>query len=527
MKSIQNKKYTIIISLIVALGGFLLGFDSAVISGALPYYSETFGLEHGSWLLGFSVSCLILGAILGNIVAGKLADRFGRRQILMVTAILFAFSAITSAVAIDIVSFVIARIIGGFGVGMAILVAPMYIAEVAPRKMRGTLVSFNQLNIVLGISIAFFSNFFIQQAIADPDMKWRVMLGVEAIPALLYLALLFTVPQSPRWLMQKGFLDEAMKVLIKIHGEEQAKIEFNEINDSLNKEITAEKAKWSEVFSSRMKTVLIIGFGLAFFQQITGINAIFYYAPMIFEMAGGGQDSAFLQAAMLGVTNVVMTVVAMFLIDSLGRKPLLYIGATGIFISLTVVGFSFLKATYTIDEKSIVVIMNEVSAKEDGVVHAANVINLKDLQGRTFENEVEFFNLVEERIGSDSYNVHRDTILKHSIAVNSLWVLIGLIMFVASFAISLGPVMWALLSEIFPNKLRGLAISIVGFWNSIVSFSVATIFPVQLEGMGSSATYFIYAFFGLMALVFVWRFVPETKGKSLEELESLLSKPKS
>lgn len=526
MENTQNIKFTVIISLIVALGGFLLGFDSAVISGALPYYSETFGLEHGSWLLGFSVSVLILGAILGNIVAGKLADQYGRRKILMATAILFAFSAITSALAIDIISFLIARVIGGFGVGMAILVAPMYIAEVSPRKLRGRLVSFNQLNIVVGISIAFFSNLFIQQAIAEPDLKWRIMLGVEAIPAFLYFLLLYTVPQSPRWLMQKGRFEEATAVLSKIHGTQQALVEFKEISDSLNEEKVVEKAKWSEVFSARMKTVLIIGFGIAFFQQITGINAIFYYAPMIFEMAGGAQDTAFLQAAMLGVTNVVMTVVAMFLIDSLGRKPLLYIGATGIFLSLTIVGFSFVKATYTVDEKSMTVIVNEVSAMEDGLTHAVNIQKLEELKDRVFENEVEFFNKVEEKIGAVSYNLHRDTILKHTISINSIWVLFGLIMFVASFAISLGPVMWALLSEIFPNKLRGLAISIVGFWNSIVSFSVATIFPVQLEIIGSGGTYFIYAFFGLLTLIFVWRFVPETKGKSLEELEYLLSKPK-
>ena len=521
----MNKKtYTIFISLVVALGGFLLGFDSAVISGATPFYRETFGLNSGSMLIGFSVSSLILGAILGNIVAGGLADRFGRRRILMFTALLFTLSAVFTAFSFNIVSFIIARVVGGLGVGMAILIAPMYIAEIAPRKLRGTLVTFNQLNIVLGISIAYFSNYYFQQTIADPDLKWRIMLGVEAVPAILYFLLLFFVPRSPRWLIQKGQDAEAQGVLIKIHGKEQSVIEQNEINQSLKNEINKEKACWSDVFSKRMKLVLIIGFGIAFFQQITGINAIFYYAPMIFEMAGGGKDAAFMQAAILGVTNVVMTVVAMFLIDRLGRKPLLYIGAAGICISLAIVGFSFNNAKYTIDSKSMNELTLEVKQMAAADHHLENIEKLNQLKGNAFKSEVSFFSLVKQTVGVDTYNSFKEIILKHSISINPVWVLIGLIMFVASFAISMGPVMWTLLSEIFPNKLRGLAISIMGFWNSIVSFSVATVFPAQLEYMGSSTTYFIYSLFGLLTLIFVWRFIPETKGKSLEELEANLIK---
>jgi len=519
----SKRLYTIFISLIVALGGFLLGFDSAVISGAMPYYRVTFGLEPGSMLLGFSVSALILGAIFGNIVAGSLADYFGRSKVLRLTAILFAVSAISSALAFDITSFIIARIVGGVGVGMAILIAPMYIAEISPRKMRGTLVTFNQLNIVLGISIAYFSNLYFQQAIADPDLKWRVMLGVEAIPAILYLFLLFLVPRSPRWLMQKQRNDEAKIVLLKIHGEEQAEVEYSEIESNLNEETNKEKARWAEVFSARMKLVLIIGFGIAFFQQITGINAIFYYAPMIFEMAGGGRDAAFMQAAILGVTNVVMTIVAMFLIDRIGRKPLLYIGATGISLSLALVSFSFYKAQYVINSETMQSLMVEVHENGTAPEHIARIQKLGDLADSEFDNELDFFAKVYDTVGADTYQAYRDVIMRHSITINSILVLIGLIMFVASFAISMGPVMWALLSEIFPNKLRGLAISIVGFWNSIVSFSVATVFPVQLELLGSTTTYLIYSIFGLLSLIFVWRFVPETKGKSLEELEKTLT----
>ncbi len=519
-----QKNYTVLISVIVALGGFLMGFDSAVISGATPFYRETFGLRTGSMLIGFSVSSLILGAIIGNISAGRIADHFGRRKALMLTAVLFAASAISTALAMNITTFLIARVVGGLGVGIAILVAPMYIAEISPRKLRGTLVTINQLNIVLGISIAYFSNYYFQQTIADADLKWRVMLGVEAVPAIIYLALLFVVPRSPRWLMQKGYNEEALQVLKKVNGEDGAKIVYNEIDHSLQEEINKDRARWSDVFSSKMKVVLIIGFGIAFFQQITGINAIFYYAPMIFEMAGGGKDAAFMQAAILGVTNVVMTVVAMFVIDKLGRKPLLYIGATGICISMLIVSVSFFNAKYTIDERSMEALVEEVTEMESLPVHLENIHKLDELIDEPFENETAFFSLVNEKVGQDTYNLFKEIILKHSISINSLWVLIGLLMFVASFAISMGPVMWTLLSEIFPNKLRGLAISIMGFWNSIVSFSVATVFPVQLEYLGSDKTYLIYAIFGFLTLLFVWRFVPETKGKSLEELEETLIK---
>jgi MFS family permease len=520
MKS--NKLYSIIISLIVALGGFLLGFDSAVISGATPFYKVSFSLDTGSWLIGFSVGSIILGAILGNIVAGTLADRFGRKRILIFTALLFAYCAAGTAMAHNVIFFISARIIGGVGVGMAILIAPMYIAEIAPRKLRGTLVTFNQLNIVLGISIAYFSNYIIQQSISDPDLKWRWMLGVGLVPALLYFIFLFFVPRSPRWLMTKGKDDEAMKVLVKVNGKDLAETEFKEIRESLNRDVNSEKSSFKEVFSKRMKTVLIIGLGIAFFQQITGINAIFYYAPMIFELAGGGKDAAFMQAIIIGLTNVVMTIVAMFLIDRLGRKPLLVIGSIGITLSLFITGFSFGTAKYSVNEAGMEQIKKEIEAG----IHPQNAVpvmeKLVKIKDKVYTAEETFFTELKAEIGQENYNLYKELILKNSISIRSIWVLIGLIMYVASFAISLGPVMWALLSEIFPNKLRGLAISIVGFWNSIVSFSVASVFPMELEYLGSAMTFYLFAGFGFLTLLFVLKFVPETKGKSLEEIEALL-----
>jgi MFS transporter, SP family, sugar:H+ symporter len=523
MKSTENRLYSVAISLIVALGGFLLGFDSAVISGATPFYKGVFGLPTGSWLIGLSVSAIILGATLGNISAGPLADRFGRKPILLVTAVLFAFTALGCALAQGIHFFILARVIGGIGVGMAILVAPMFIAETSPRKLRGLLVTFNQLNIVLGISIAYFSNYFIQQTVTDTNLNWRLMLGVGVIPALAYFLLLFLVPESPRWLARKGREEDALAVLRRIGGDEHARTELAEIKESLETPVAGQKGRLSEVFSRPMKGVMIIGFGIAFFQQITGINAIFYYAPMIFEMAGGGKDSAFMQASILGVTNLVMTLVAMALIDRLGRRPLLLIGAVGITFALALTGFAFRTASYTLTDSGLTALEIEISNGEADVETAGHIVSsLQSMRGVSFNREVDFFRSVEQRIGTASYNRYKEVALKNSITINSTLVLVGLIVYVASFAISLGPVMWALLSEIFPNRIRGLAISIVGFWNSVVSFSVATVFPVELETLGSSTTYLIYAFFGFLTILFVLKFVPETKGKSLEQLEGML-----
>ncbi|MFZ5940612.1 MAG: sugar porter family MFS transporter [Bacteroidota bacterium] len=517
-----NYLYAILISLIAALGGFLLGFDSAVISGATPYYKVTFGLDTGSWLIGLSVSSIILGSIGGNLIAGPLADRYGRKKVLLITAFLFACCALGTALAHNIVFFIAARIVGGVGVGMAILVAPMYIAEIAPRKWRGTLVTLNQLNIVLGIFVAYFSNYFIQRTVSDTDLSWRWMLGVGLVPAGLYFLFLFFVPRSPRWLIRKKFDEEALKVLIKINGKHHADSVFKEIRTSLEAECKNEKGSLAELFSRKMKWVLLIGLGIAFFQQITGINAIFYYAPMIFEMAGDGKDTAFMQAIILGLTNVVMTVIAMFLIDRLGRKPLLIIGSVGIFISLSIVGVSFITAHYSLTEYNLSGIVSELqkSGKSDDCVELTEL--LEPMLGKTYKKETIFFDEVRNTIGKDFYNSYKEVIIKNCITINSVGVLIGLILFVASFAISLGPVMWTLFSEIFPNKLRGLAISLAGFWNSIVSFSIATVFPLELEYLGSGATYLIYAVFGFLTLLFVAYFIPETKGKSLEEIEKQL-----
>jgi MFS family permease len=501
----MNKSYTILISLIVALGGFLLGFDSAVISGAVK--GITIYFEMTEWMLGFSVGCVVFGAMAGNLMAGPLADKFGRKSVLIVVAALFTISATWSAMATGYVEFITARIIGGIGIGGAILIAPIYIAEIAPPKLRGSLVSFNQLNIVIGISVAYFSNYFLVNLDGE---SWRWMLGVEAIPAAIYFLALFTVPKSPRWLIQKlNNVPLARKILTKIGGEAYAEITIAEIQRGVSTK--EEKGKLSDIFKNKYATIMIIAFGIAFFQQITGINAVFYYAPTIFEQAGGSTDSSFLQAIVVGLTNLVFTLVAIWLIDKLGRKPLLLIGTTFMTIALFMATFAFNNATYDFNETT----LNKVSSEE---IKTA----LSGLNGKSFDGQAALFEAVESNLDKDQFLNFKRNEITNFIQINANLVLIAILLYVASFAISLGPVMWTLFSEVFPTKIKGIAISAVGFFNSLVSFSVTQVFPWELSNLGPTMTFAIYALFSLCAVFFVYKFVIETKGRTLEEVQELL-----
>ncbi len=503
----MNKSYTIFISLVVALGGFLLGFDSAVISGAINGIRVYFSMT--DWELGFSVGCVIFGAMAGNILAGPMADRFGRKQVLLVTAMLFTVSALWSALATTYLTFVVARIIGGIGIGGAILIAPIYIAEVAPPKLRGSLVSLNQLNIVIGISVAYFSNYFLKDVEGE---SWRWMLGVEAAPALVYFIALFAVPRSPRWLIQRrNMVALAEKILTRIGGDSYARSTVDEIQRGMAKKEA--KGTFADLFKSRMQTIMIIAFGIAFFQQITGINAIFYYAPTIFEQAGGSTDSSFLQAIVVGLTNLVFTLVAIRLIDNLGRKPLLIIGTSAMAIALGLATMAFNNATYEVNGDTLSKITDE-KMRED----------LAPLEGAMFYSQKEIFASVSPLLDSEQLFSFQRNEVKNFIHINATLVLVAILLYVAAFAISLGPVMWTLLSEIFPANIKGIAISVVGFFNSLVSFSVTQLFPWELTNLGPTWTFAIYAILAVLSLLFVMKFVIETKGKSLEEVEALLIK---
>ena len=508
----HSRKYIVLIALTVAIGGFLLGFDATVISGTVPFIKKYFDLTgtSGDLKLGWAVSCLGWGALGGNAVAGFFSDRFGRKKVLLCTALLFAASALLSALATHFTTFVVSRIIAGVAVGGAILVAPVYIAEISPSQRRGSLVSFNQLMIVIGISASFFSNYFLLDSGAS---NWRWMLGVEAVPAMLYFFLLFAVPESPRWLFGQGQPERAKEILTRACGTDQAEEELRNIRQSF-----AEKnagASLGGLFGRRMRFIMLIALAIAFFQQITGINAIFYYLPTIFVQAGGGVNAAFKQAVLVGLVNLGMTLVAIRWIDRLGRKPLLIIGSAGMALSLLTCAWAFHDSRYQITEKSYALLE---SAKVPGDL----IADLKTSEHKVFATDKEFITNLASQFGEDRIKPHQEALVTAGLNIRASLVLYAIIGFVASFAISLGPVMWVLLSEIFPNQYRGTAISLVGFWNSVISATVTMIFPWELSTFGSAGTFLGYGLMAAAALVFVLIWIPETKGKTLEELEGIL-----
>jgi MFS family permease len=508
----NNRRYMVTVALIVAIGGFLLGFDATVISGAVPFLKQYFDLAgtSGDWKLGLAVSCLGWGALGGNAAAGFLSDRFGRKKVLMLTAVLFAVSALLSATTTNFGVFVLSRILGGLAVGGAILIAPVYIAEISPSKLRGSLVSFNQLMIVIGISASFFSNYFLLNV---GENNWRWMLGVEAFPATMYLFLLLAVPESPRWLFGRGEEDGARDILVRSCGERDAGEELIKIRASF-----AEKppgARLKGLLGREMRFIMFIALGIAFFQQITGINAVFYYLPTIFTQAGGGTNAAFKQAVLVGLVNLGMTFVAIRWVDRLGRKPLLVIGAAGMAVSLLTCSWAFHDSSYQLTEKSFAVL-------QDSHLPADLVRDLRTTDRRVFTTEKSFLADLERQLGRERIRPHEEALATAGLNIRASLVLMAIIGFVASFAISLGPVMWVLLSEIFPNRYRGAAISLVGFWNSVVSASVTFVFPWELSHFGSAGTFLGYGLMAVAALIFVLIWIPETKGKTLEELESLL-----
>lgn len=502
----------ILVALVVALGGFVWGFDATVISGAVPFIQKYFQLtgDRGDFLLGLAVSCLGWGVLGGTAVAGFFSDRFGRKKVLITTAVFFTVSALASALTTHFALFVAARVLGGVAVGGAILIAPVYIAEISPPKLRGSLVSLNQLMIVLGISASFFSNYFLLNV---GQNNWRWMLGMDAVPAVLYFFLLFAVPESPRWLFGRGAAEQAREILTKSCGADQADEELRNIRQSFAEK--APQVRVSGLFSRGMSFIMFIALAIAFLQQITGINAIFYYLPTIFVQAGGGTDAAFKQAVLVGFVNLLMTFVAIGMVDRLGRKPLLLIGTTGMAVSLLTCSWAFHDSRYQLTEKSFVVL-------QDNQVPAQLIADLRKAENQTFRTDKEFVASLEKTVGPERLKAHRDALVTAGLNIRASLVLGAIIGFVASFAISLGPVMWVLLSEIFPNQYRGMAMSLVGFWNSAVSASVTFIFPWELSHWGTAGTFLGYGLMAVAALVFVSLSIPETKGKTLEELEGIL-----
>lgn len=508
---------------IVSIGGFLFGFDASVISGVLGFIVPELNLS--TWQVGLVVGAPTLGGLMASPLAGAISDYAGRKKVLLGLAVLYTVSAAGSALAPNYETLVVARFVGGLAF-TSLGIAPMYIAEIAPAEKRGLLVSFNQLNIMIGFSAAYFTNYFLFRAsqgdaawvetLMIDRHTWRWMLGLGALPAALWLGLLFLVPESPRWLALQGRLREARAVLERIRPAERVAGVLQEIQRTVAEPAGSLGSRIRELFTPALKLPLTIGLIVGITQQVTGINAIYFYAPTIFEQSGVGTDAAFAQATLIGVINIIFTLIAMALIDRLGRKLLLLVGLVGVIASTAVVAYGFSHARYELTNEAVATL----SAPIDRAA-------LESVLGVEFPDDLSFKRAVTGALGEHAVKAHEAELIGAAIRINPTLVLLGILGFVASFALSLGPVMWVLFSEIFPNRVRGIAMAFVGFFNGLASFAVQFLFPWKLSNLGSSATFLTYSVFGVVGLILIAWLLPETKGKSLEQLETDLAAPRA
>lgn len=504
-------KKVVFIAFVVSLGGFLFGFDAGIISGVMSYAGPEFNLSDGQ--TGWVVSSPSFAAMIAMLISGRLSDVIGRKNILITVAFLYAVSAIASAYATSYEMLYIARMVGGLAFGAALILAPTYIAEISSAENRGKLVSIQQLNIVLGFFAAFLSNYYFNKintsgsSFLTDENVWRWMLGVEFIPAILYFMFMFFVPKSPRWLYSVGKVFEAKKVLNSLHGEQLAKVEIGAIEKNIKLQKTKEKVSVLELLKPSLRFILIVGLVLGVLQQITGINAVYFYATSIFKQTGIGTDASFASGILLSLTTVFFTVIAIFLIDKMGRRPLLLVGIAGIAISLLVCAYGFNQATYKLSSEKISQLEN------------IEISKLEPFVDKIYTNDVDFKNDMKSALGNQVYAKNEGAILEVAITMNATLVLIGILGFIACFAFSLGPVMWVMLSELFPNKYRGLAIGVIGFVNSFVSWLVQQVFPWELSNLGNAISFLIFGVIAVFGFFILLKILPETKGKSLEQIE--------
>lgn len=455
MKSGRQRIFIWWLTITASLGGLLFGYDTAVISGTLSMVKTQFGLNAA--LEGWYVSSALVGCIVGVSFAGWLSDRYGRKKVLLVAASLFSISAIGCALISSFSALATYRLIGGMGVGIASMLSPMYISEISPAAVRGRFVALYQLAITVGILASYLINaWLLDQSTAGEFFAtdkltlvfktevWRGMLGMEAIPAILFFVLLIFVPESPRWLVVKGKSDAAKSILVKTSGENESEREIREIRESME----AERESKNLVLEQGIKMAVFLGVSLAILQQFTGIDAIIYYGPRIMEQAGFGLSDALGSQVVFGTINMVFTLLAIWQIDKFGRKPLLLSGTLGMLVSLVIIGFLFLT------------------------------------------NQT-----------------------------NEILLLILILVFIASFAFSLGPVVWVILSEIYPTKIRGRAMSVATMAVWIGTAIIGQLIPLSLDNLGPAVTFWVFAFFCIPTIWIGWKIMPETKGKSLENIE--------
>ena len=460
MKSTINFSYLIFLSVVAALGGFLFGYDTAVISGTIAQVTQLFQLD--ALQQGWYVGCALVGSIVGVLFAGILSDKLGRKLTMVISAVLFSTSALGCALSADFAQLVVYRIIGGVGIGVVSIVSPLYISEVAVAQYRGRLVSLYQLAVTVGFLGAYLVNYQLlawaesgTQLSVDWLNKvfitevWRGMLGMETLPAILFFIIIFFIPESPRWLIVRGKELKAVNILEKIYNSiTEAKSQLNETKSVLTSET---KSEWSLLMKPGIFKAVIIGVCIAILGQFMGVNAVLYYGPSIFENAGlSGGDSLFYQV-LVGLVNTLTTVLALVIIDKVGRKKLVYYGVSGMVVSLILIGLYFL--------------------------------------------------------------------FGDSLGVSSLFLLVFFLFYVFCCAVSICAVVFVLLSEMYPTKVRGLAMSIAGFALWIGTYLIGQLTPWMLQNLTPAGTFFLFAVMCVPYMLIVWKLVPETTGKSLEEIE--------
>ena len=468
MKSTINLGYLVFLSVVAALGGFLFGYDTAVISGTIAQVTEQFGLD--ALQQGWYVGCALIGSIIGVLFAGILSDKFGRKSTMILSAILFSTSAIGCAVSTDFNQLVIYRIIGGVGIGVVSIISPLYISEVAVAQYRRRLVSLYQLAVTIGFLGAYLVNYqLLGYSMSNPDVStgwwnlvfvsevWRGMLGMETLPAIMFFIIIFFIPESPRWLILKGKEEKATNILERIYtSSKEALFQLTETKSVLSSE---SKSEWKLLLQPGIRKAVIIGVCIAVLGQFMGVNAVLYYGPSIFENAGlSGGDSLFYQV-LVGLVNTLTTVLALVIIDKVGRKKLVYYGVSGMVISLVLI------ATYFI--------------------------------------------------------------YGESWGISSIFLLIFFLFYVFCCAVSICAVVFVLLSEMYPTRVRGLAMSIAGFALWIGTYLIGQLTPWMLQNLTPAGTFILFAIMCVPYMLIVWKLVPETTGKSLEEIERYWMKNKN
>jgi sugar porter (SP) family MFS transporter len=447
--NVQESKFVYVAAAFAALGGLLFGYDTGVISGAELFFKNDFVLS--TFALEVIVSGVLAGAAVGALAGGRLADLFGRRKLLIATAIIFAAGAILCAIAMSATALIVGRIIVGLGIGLSSGTVPVYISEVSPANARGWQVSLFQLAITIGILLAYVVDYAFSKS-----EGWRWMFGLAVVPAVIFAMGMLYLPESPRWLAMRGNRDRARSVLMRIRGASNVDAEMGEVDETI--QLSKDRGAISDLLTPSLRPALIVGIGLAMFQQVTGINTVIYYAPIILQTAGiSSASGAILATAGIGVVNVLMTIVSMRLIDRIGRRPLLLTGIAGMVVTLGVLSLSF-----------------HISVQSGTLAWVA---------------------------------------------------VISMMGYVASFAISLGPIFWLLISEIYPLKVRSSSEGLAATFNWGSNLVVTLTFLSLVRWMGASQTFLLYALFAVAAWIFSYNFVPETKGRTLEEIERFWQHP--